>query len=94
VFVSGRTAADAGLLERLHAALSGVAVVRRLEGFAHVAKQGAQGAALLADGLAGGRHEALVKRLRLREAEGTVLDHLHVITSAAARRRLGFDSDG
>ena len=94
VVVSGRGAADADLLERLHAALSGVAVVRRLEGFALVAKQGAQGAALLADGLAGGRHEALVKRLRIREAKGTVLDHLHVITPATARRRLGLDSDG
>jgi predicted butyrate kinase (DUF1464 family) len=94
VFVSGRHAADAGLAERLHAALSGVAAVRRLEGFALVAKQGAQGAALLADGLAGGRHEALVKRLRIREAHGTVLDHLHVITPAVARRRLGLDSDG
>jgi predicted butyrate kinase (DUF1464 family) len=94
VFVSGRNAADAGLLERLDAALSGVAAVRRLEGFALVAKQGAQGAALLADGLAGGRHEALVKRLRIREAQGTVLDHLHVITPATARHRLGLDSDG
>jgi predicted butyrate kinase (DUF1464 family) len=94
VLVSGRGAADADLLERLQAALSGVAAVRRLEGFALVAKQGAQGAALLADGLAGGRHEALVKRLRIREAQGTVLDHLHVITPASARRRLGLDSDG
>ena len=94
VLVSGRGAADTGLLERLHAALSGVAAVRRLEGFALVAKQGAQGAALLADGLAGGRHEALVNRLRIREARGTVLDHLHVITPAAARRRLGLDADG
>ncbi len=80
VLVSGRGAADPGLLERLYAALSGVATVRRLEGFALVAKQGAQGAALLADGLAGGRQEALVERLRIREAKGTVLDHLHVIT--------------
>jgi predicted butyrate kinase (DUF1464 family) len=94
VLVSGRGAADTGLLERLHAALSGVAAVRRLEGFALVAKQGAQGAALLADGLAGGGYEALVKRLRIREAQGTVLDHLHVITPAAARLRLGLDSDG
>jgi predicted butyrate kinase (DUF1464 family) len=94
VLVSGRGAADSGLLERLHAALSGVATVRRLEGFALVAKQGAQGAALLADGLAGGRHEALVKRLRIREAQGTVLDHLHVVTPATARRRLGLDADG
>jgi predicted butyrate kinase (DUF1464 family) len=94
VLVSGRGAADSGLLDRLHAALSGVATVRRLEGFALVAKQGAQGAALLADGLAGGRHEALVKRLRIREAQGTVLDHLHVVTPATARRRLGLDADG
>lgn len=93
VLVSGRGSADTGLLERLTVALSGVAAVRRLEGFALVAKQGAQGAALLADGLAGGRHEALVKRLRIREAQGTVLDHLHVITPAIARRRLGLDAD-
>jgi predicted butyrate kinase (DUF1464 family) len=92
VLVSGRGAEDRSLLDRLHAALLGVATVRRLEGFALVAKQGAQGAALLADGLAGGRHEALVKRLRIREAQGTVLDHLHVITPAAARRRLGLDA--
>jgi predicted butyrate kinase (DUF1464 family) len=37
-------------------------------------KHAAQGAALLADGLAGGRHAALVEHLRLREATGTVLD--------------------
>ena len=37
-------------------------------------KQAAQGAAIVADGLAGGRYAALVERLRLREAAGTVLD--------------------
>jgi predicted butyrate kinase (DUF1464 family) len=94
VLVSGRGAADTALLERLQRALSSVTTVRRLEGFALVAKQGAQGAALLADGLAGGRHEALVKRLRIGEAQGTVLDHLHLISAAAARRRLALESDG
>ena len=39
-------------------------------------KHAAQGAAVLADGLAGGRHAALVQRLALREAAGTVLDWL------------------
>ncbi|HXG12714.1 MAG TPA: DUF1464 family protein [Gemmataceae bacterium] len=39
-------------------------------------KHAAQGAALLADGLAGGRHAPLVERLRLRAAAGTVLDWL------------------
>jgi predicted butyrate kinase (DUF1464 family) len=93
VLVSGRGAADADLLARLRRALANVAAVRQLEGFALVAKQGAQGAALLADGLAGGRHEALVKRLRIGEAHGTVLDHLHLISVATARRRLALESD-
>ena len=93
VLVSGRGAEDADLLARLQRWLSGAATVRRLEGFALAAKQGAQGAALLADGLAGGRHEALVKRLRIGEAHGTVLDHLHLITTATARRRLALESD-
>ncbi|WP_152051676.1 DUF1464 family protein [Tautonia marina] len=39
-------------------------------------KHAAQGAALLADGLAGGRHADLVDSLRLREASGTALDGL------------------
>jgi predicted butyrate kinase (DUF1464 family) len=37
-------------------------------------KHAAQGAAVLADGLASGRHAALVERLALRQAAGTVLD--------------------
>ena len=94
VMVSGRGAADAALLGRLERTLAGVTTVRQLEGFALVAKQGAQGAALIADGLAGGRHSALVKRLRIEEAQGTVLDHLHLISAAAARRRLALEADG
>jgi predicted butyrate kinase (DUF1464 family) len=92
--VSGRGPADAALLGRLERTLAGVTTVRQLEGFALVAKQGAQGAALIADGLAGGRHSALVKRLRIEEAQGTVLDHLHLISAAAARRRLALEADG
>jgi predicted butyrate kinase (DUF1464 family) len=65
------------------------ASVYALGGFATVAKQAAQGAALVADGLAGGRSAPLVDTLGLREASGTVLDHLYVISRAAARARLG-----
>ena len=43
--------------------------VRRLTGFAREAKEAAQGAALLADGLAGGTYSDLVASLRLREAD-------------------------
>jgi predicted butyrate kinase (DUF1464 family) len=88
VVVSGRAGADGDLLERLSHALAGVATVRPLPGFATAARQGAQGAALLAAGLVGGRHASLVQRLRIREASGSVLDHLHVITREVAERRL------
>ena len=92
IVLSGRMAGVAGVRDTLAARLARVAVgatVRLLGGFAAVAKQGAQGAALIADGLAGGAHEALVRAMRLRDACGTVLDHLYVIEPAEARRRLG-----
>jgi predicted butyrate kinase (DUF1464 family) len=88
VLVSGRAAADADLVDRLAGMLTGVATVRPLAGFAVAAKQGAQGAALIADGLAGGRCAPLVEHLRIREASGSALDHLHVISPEVARRRL------
>jgi len=74
VLVSGRLAAAPGLLDALVARLATVAPVRP----ALAVKSAARGAALLADGLAGGRHAPLVDRLRLREARGGVLDHLRM----------------
>jgi predicted butyrate kinase (DUF1464 family) len=89
ILLSGRMARDPAIRSRLEQGLAGIGPVRALEGFARVTKQGAQGAALLADGLAGGAHRALVDRLRIREATGTVLDHLYLISPDDARRRLG-----
>ncbi|HKG94263.1 MAG TPA: DUF1464 family protein [Gemmatimonadaceae bacterium] len=92
IVLSGRVGAAAGvraaLLPRLHA-VAGRVPVRQLGGFASAAKHAAQGAALVADGLAGGACAGLVDRLGLREARGTVLDHLYVLPPDAARRRLG-----
>jgi predicted butyrate kinase (DUF1464 family) len=62
-----------------------------LTGFAATAKQAAQGAALLADGLSGGRAAPLVEAMGIRDAHGSALDHLYVISPAAARARLGID---
>jgi predicted butyrate kinase (DUF1464 family) len=75
----------AAILPRLGA----IAPAIDLAGFARAAKQGAQGAALLADGLAGGRQAELVRCLAIREARGTCLDYLQVISAEDARRRLG-----
>jgi predicted butyrate kinase (DUF1464 family) len=93
ILVSGRNAAEPEILRRLAGALAEVGTVRPLRGFAARAKQGAQGAALLADGLSEGAHADLVERLRLREARGTVLDHLVFISPETARRRLGIAPD-
>jgi predicted butyrate kinase (DUF1464 family) len=80
---AARNARHAALLARVRG--EGVCRVPR------VAKHAAQGAALVADGLAGGRSAAIVARLGIRDASGSVLDHLHVVTPQAARRRLGID---
>jgi predicted butyrate kinase (DUF1464 family) len=92
VVISGRMAriesVCAELVRRLASVAPGVAV-HVLLGFASTAKQAAQGAALIADGLAGGAEAALVRSMGIAEASGTVLDHLRVITPAVARRRLG-----
>ena len=83
VLVAGRLAAAPGLLDALAERLGGVAPVRP----ALAVKSAARGAALLADGLAGGTYAPLVARLRLREARGGVLDHLRMY--GAERIELG-----
>ena len=89
ILVSGRALAEPGVGELLEPALAKLATAHRLRGFARVAKAAAQGAAILADGLAGGRHRALVETMGIRGARGTLLDHLYVISRGQARRRLG-----
>ena len=74
VLVSGRLASVTGLLDALGERLRGVAPVRP----ALAVKSAARGAALLADGLAGGTYAPLVARMRLRDASGGVLDHLRM----------------
>jgi predicted butyrate kinase (DUF1464 family) len=78
ILVAGRLAGAPGLLEALRERLAGVAPVSAATGLGSRAKTAAQGAAVLADGLAGGGYAPMVERLRLREASGTALDHLRM----------------
>jgi predicted butyrate kinase (DUF1464 family) len=89
IILSGRMVRVPSVARELRLRLSLHGPVRQLDGIARVSKEAAQGAALLADGLAGGAHGALVDIVGIREASGTVLDHLYVISPDAARRRLG-----
>ena len=94
LIVSGRLARMAAVCDELRERVSAISrlPVHALTGFATSAMQAAQGAALIADGLAGGSARGLVDAMRIREARGTVLDHLFVIDAAAARARLGLSA--
>jgi predicted butyrate kinase (DUF1464 family) len=79
--LTGRNAPQ--LLDALGARLAHVAPVRLAEG----GRAAAHGAALVADGLAGGRYAALVERLGVRDASGSALDHLRVHGADSIRLR-------
>jgi predicted butyrate kinase (DUF1464 family) len=85
ILVAGRLAGAPGLLDALTERLAGVTTVRAATGLGTRAKTAAEGAALLADGLAGGRYAPLVERLRLSEASGTALDHLRMHGAGSIR---------
>jgi predicted butyrate kinase (DUF1464 family) len=78
ILVAGRLARAPGLLDALGERLAGVAPVSAAGVLGPHGGTAAHGAAVLADGLAGGRYAPLVERLRLREASGTALDHLRM----------------
>lgn len=92
VLLSGRLSRVAAVVEALAGRLAGVAPVRVLGGFPAAAKEAAQGAALIADGLVGGPGRPIVEALDLRGARGTILDHLYV--AGADRIRAQFRPSG
>ncbi len=76
VLVSGRISRIEGLFEELRKRLD-IKQVRRLSGFpVKNVKEAAQGAALIANGLSGGKYAELVDGMKIREARGTSLDHI------------------
>jgi predicted butyrate kinase (DUF1464 family) len=82
ILVAGRMTRAPGLVDALAERLAPVAPVRAIGAVA-----AAHGAAVLADGLAGGRYAPLVERLGVAEASGTVLDHLRVQGADSIRLR-------
>lgn len=77
IILSGRLTRVPKLYSRLVESLRRYDIpVRKLEGYATKSKEAAQGAALIASGLAGGTYAELVDILELRGAKGTVLDYV------------------
>jgi predicted butyrate kinase (DUF1464 family) len=92
VILSGRVARVAGVRDELARRIDAIArgvTVELLRGSTSTATQAAEGAAVLADGLAGGVHAPLVDLLGIRQSHGTVLDHLYVISRQQAHHALG-----
>lgn len=88
ILLSGRLSHVPELAREISRRLVSFAPVRTVEGYASVAKEAAQGAALVGQGLAGDAYPAgLVETMELRGAKGSVLDHLYVGEAEELRRR-------
>lgn len=78
IIISGRLSGISEIYDELEDRLSEIARVERIVGFKAKAKSAAQGAALIADGLAGGRSKSLIDHMKIAEASGTVLDYVYI----------------
>lgn len=77
ILISGRLCRSSEISRQAADCLSPFAPVRRASGFARAAKEAAQGACLIAEGLAGGMHQRLIEIMEIRGARGTCLDYLY-----------------
>lgn len=87
IILSGRLCRTEEIRNELEERLKVFAPVRRVQGFAKTAKEAAQGAAIIANGMAGGEFKDLVETLEIKKAKGTLLDHLYIIDADRLRKK-------
>lgn len=76
ILISGRISRARGIFQELRNRVD-FAPVRKLEGFnTKYVKEAAQGAALIASGLCGGKYSGLIDVMKIKEAKGTALDNI------------------
>lgn len=78
IIISGRLSNIPEIYKELENRLSEIARVEKIVGFKAKAKSAAQGAALIADGIAEGKSKPLIDHMKITEASGTVLDHVYL----------------
>jgi len=76
ILLSGRLSRIPEIAQALEAKLARFGKVRRLGRRARVAKEAAEGAYIIGEGLSGGRYRGIVDALELRGARGTMYDHI------------------
>ena len=76
ILLSGRLSGIPEITEALTARLSQFGEVRKVGRQANVAKEAAEGAYIIGEGLLGGKYKGIIDCLKLREASGTMFDHI------------------
>jgi len=76
ILLSGRLTGIPEVAEALTARLSRFGKVRRVGRRAKVAKEAAEGAYIIGEGLSGGKYKGIIDSLKLREASGTMYDYI------------------
>ncbi len=76
ILLSGRLSGIAKIADTLTARLSQFGRVRKVGRQAKIAKEAAEGAYIIGEGLLGGKYKGIVDSLKLREATGTMFDHI------------------
>lgn len=87
ILISGRLSSLSEIYDELSICLSKYGNVKKIQGFTKNVKEAAQGAALIADGLAGGKYKRLVEVLDIRNASGSVFDHIYLSNSQEIKKR-------
>lgn len=78
IILSGRLSRVEEIRSEIKRRLSYIAPVEVLKGFGGSSKEAAQGAALIADGIAGGSMFSLLKHMEIDRASGSLFDHIYV----------------
>lgn len=78
ILLSGRLSGIPEIAETLAVKLSQFGVVRKVGRQAGVAKEAAEGAYIIGEGLLGGKYKGIVDCLELRGARGTMFDYVQV----------------
>jgi predicted butyrate kinase (DUF1464 family) len=78
ILLAGRGTEIKYLREKIISDLNYIAPVRLMKSYSQIAKHAAQGAAMIADGLLGGRYEPIINNLKLKDASGSILDDIFI----------------
>jgi len=89
ILISGRLSRVPEIYREVSRRLSRYGKISKVHGLATTVKEAAQGAAVIADGLAGGQYKELVDAIDLRGASGTVLDHIYLDSINEVKRTYG-----